>query len=92
MRALKALVIIMGILIVVGVVVLVVTLLDRSGMAARRGAPYATEAAVGWGVIDMTASGDRLVVRHRAGSGERLTILDLATGRTVGTIELKAAP
>lgn len=92
MRALKALVVVLGLLIVVVLTVIGVTMVRRMGEASSRGAPFQAEVATGQGVIDMTASDGRLLLRHRAGAGERITVIDLASGRVTGTIDLKPAP
>jgi hypothetical protein len=91
MGALKALVIGMGVLLVTGVVVIVVTLINRAGDGARR-SPYATAVAVGSGVLDMTAAEGRIVLRTRQAAGERLVVIDAGSGRLIGTVDLNAGP
>ena len=44
-------------------------------------------------VVETTASGDRVVLRVALPDGEeRLHVLDIASGRVVGTIAIKRAP
>ena len=97
MKPLVALVIIMGVLIVAGLVVVVVTIVSRmgSGNATASRAAAAPFAAVdlpipaGCEVKETTTADDRLILR--LGSGERcnqLLIVDMATGRLLGTLRL----
>jgi hypothetical protein len=96
MKGLLALVIIMGVLIVIGSVVVVVTIANRMSGSKAEVAP----AAAGFDAVDLTvpagcqvietvATDDRLILR--LGSGERcnqLLIVDLASGRHLGTVRL----
>src|SRR5574341_359417 len=96
-RDLIALVIIMGVLIVAGLVVVVVTIANRLGGAdrtasTRAAAEFATvdlPAPAGCEVMETTTADDRLILR--LGSGERcnqVLIVDMATGRLLGTLRL----
>jgi hypothetical protein len=89
MAALKLLVVVMGVLIVVGIGVLVYALAARVDVAR---APYADAKLAlpdGAKVLDMTAAGDRLVLRLALpDASERLLVVDLVRGRQVGTLEL----
>ena len=99
MRALKVLVVVMGVMLVVGFAVLVVVIAGR----VSRGRPAAT-AAHGFGspVIDiprgarieaMTAGPDRLILALALPDGGRqLVVIDLAKGIRLGTIELRPIP
>lgn len=109
MRALKAFVIGMAILLTLGVVVVVVAIVQRAG---ETGGPAPASASAqapvtalpsfdkgrivlpaGAEIVDMVAEGERLVLRLKlAGGGERLIILDMASGRPLGTVELERAP
>ena len=96
MKALKALVIGMGILIVVGI--------SLVGYALSRGKqkPQTQEVLIearepfkatvpvpsGWKLEQLTATGSRIVLRFSTPEGERLTLLDAETGRPAGTIDL----
>ncbi len=97
MKPLIALVIIMGVLIVAGLVVVVVTIANRLGGAdrtanTRAAAEFATvdlPVPAGCEVMETTAADDRLILR--LGSGERcnqVLIVDMATGRLLGTLRL----
>lgn len=117
MKALKTLVVFMGVLIVVGTGVVAYTVVKR-GLAPERAAepakpPAHTDhtdvarapAAVdrlpafgeltarlppGYAPVEMTAEGDRLMVRlEAAGRDPRILVLDLRTGRTLGSIVLE---
>lgn len=96
MKLLVALVIIMGVLIVAGIVVIVVTIANRMGggeTAASRAAPEFATAELpvpaGCQVMETTTADDRLILR--LGSGERcnqVLIVDMTTGRLLGTLRL----
>ncbi len=98
MRGLKALVIGMGILIVIGLAVVVVTIAkrtsDRSGGGADTaptGRVFATDVAIPAGarVVETTADGGRVLVRLALPGGKsRILVIDAATGRRLGTIDL----
>jgi hypothetical protein len=99
MRALKILVVVMGVMLVVGFAALVVVIAGR----VSRGGPAAT-AAHGFAVapIDvprgarieaMTAGPDRLILALALPEGGReLVIIDLVKGVRLGTIELHPVP
>ncbi|MCZ6483844.1 MAG: hypothetical protein ACE10M_07480 [Alphaproteobacteria bacterium] len=111
MQALKALVIILGVMIVAGIAVIGVTIYHRTTNLVNSPVPGSTEPAVrtgfgpgfgpGFGrvaldlppgsrVVEMTAEGDRLILRLRlADGGWRILILDMATGKRLGTFELR---
>jgi len=102
MRALKVLVVVMGVLLLAGVAVVIVTIMTRlaqhpaaTAPAAMEGrpAPFGTTTLAlpaGARVIEMQSAGRRLALhlRHADGS-EALLILDPDTGTEIGTIELK---
>ena len=99
MRALKILVVVMGVMLVVGFAALVVVIAGR----VSRGGPAAT-AAPGFGssaldvprgarVEAMTAGSDRLILALELADGERqLVVIDLVKGVRLGTIELHPVP
>lgn len=113
MHALKALVIFLGVVIVVGVVVLVVTISQRATKLVAGGsgdgdtttaaaAPASAPAAKvrfgdreidlpdGSEVIAMMAEGGRLMLRLRLANGrQRILVLDLETGKTLGSFRLR---
>jgi hypothetical protein len=98
MKPLIALVIIMGVVIVAGLVVVVVTIANR--MVGGRPTPAAATALPSFGTVDLpvpagcqvmetTTANDRLILR--LGGGERcnqLLIVDMASGKLLGTLEL----
>jgi hypothetical protein len=96
MKRLLALVIIMGVMIVAGLVVVVVTIamrLSGSGTeAAATTAGFGTldlPVPAGCQVMEMVAADDRLILR--LGSGERcnqIIVVDAANGRNLGTVRL----
>lgn len=100
MQALKALVIILGVLILVAAAVLAVTIYNR----ATEGLAEAGDAEPGFGnkelalppgaaLEDVTASGKHLVLRLRMADGNpRIVVIDLATGAPVGELDLQTAP
>ena len=99
MRALKIAVVVMGVLLVVGTVALIVAIATRvshkpSEPAAR--AEYAAppiDLPAGSRVEAITAGPDRLVIDLLLADGTRqLLVIDLATGRRLGTIPLRTAP
>ena len=99
MRALKLLVIVMGVMLIVGFAALVAVIAGR----VSRGGPAAT-AAHGFAAppIDiprgarieaMTAGPDRLILALALPEGEKqLVVIDLTTGVRLGTIELHPVP
>ena len=99
MRTLKILVVVMGVMLVVGIAVLIVAI---AGRASRNSAELATSPPFAASPIDlpqgahietMAVGPDRLVVDVVQANGTRqLLILELATGRRLGTIPLRTSP
>ncbi|HEX6442384.1 MAG TPA: DUF6476 family protein [Stellaceae bacterium] len=98
MAALKALVVVMGIMLVVGFVALIVVIAGRvsqktAGLAAAQ--PYSAapvEIPAGARVEAMSAGPDRLILDLLLPDGNReLAVIDLGTGRRLGTIPLRTA-
>jgi Family of unknown function (DUF6476) len=99
MRALKIVVVVMGVMLVGGFTALIVTIAVR---VSHRSAPPIAPSPFAGRAIDiprgahieaMTAGTDRLVIDLAMPGGDRqLLIIDLATGASLGTIELHAAP
>src|SRR4051794_1271322 len=99
MRALKLLVIVMGVLIVVGVVALVAIM---AGPLGPRGAAPGAAAGFGRSAVDppagaviaeMQGAGDRVVLRLvLPGGRQELLVIDSTSGKTLGTIELRPQP
>jgi hypothetical protein len=98
MRALKALVIAMGILLLAGSAVVAVTIVSR-----LKGAPDRTQQIAklpllakvalpaGTRVDGVTALGELLAVHVSAPDGDSILVVDPATGAILETIELKPA-
>ena len=96
MKPLVALVIIMGVLIVAGIVVIVVTIVSRMGgdrtansVVAPQFAAVDLAVPAGCQVVETTTAADRLILR--LGTGERcnqVLIVDMATGKLLGTVRL----
>jgi hypothetical protein len=102
MRALKVLVIVMGLMLLIGFVGLIVAIADRVSKkeplraAAPAGAPFTAppiDLPRGAHIESMAAGTDRLVLDLVLPDGERrLLVIDLATGRNLGTIPLHTSP
>lgn len=109
MQALKALVIVMGVLIVVGTTVVVVTIYNRMqtlGETAPEPAAAPASAAApagplpvfgaapvalpdGCRVVEMVPAGERLLLRLGSiARCNRILVLDLGTGATLGSFDL----
>jgi hypothetical protein len=102
MRALKLLVVVMGLLLVAGTAALIIAVIDRAShrAAAPTPAPVAgrgfdravIDLPAGARVLGSEAVGDRLAVRiGLADGGEVLILIDPRTGARLGTIELRPA-
>lgn len=101
-RVLKAVVIGLGMLIVIGVVALIVGLFwraSRMGEGAGPAAPVAVPSALsapvalprGTEIAEMAAAGDRIVLRLRLADGTtRLLFVDPRAASIVGQLDLKA--
>ena len=95
MRSLKALVIVMGVLIVAGTAVVIVTVAKRVSQSGRpASAPVAASLTLpaGCSVAEMTTIGDRLALRL-AGEGDcrQILLVDPATASISGHIGLSPA-
>jgi hypothetical protein len=97
MRALKVLVVVLGVLLVGGTAALIATIIGRAGprVAAPPGTGFerlVIDLPEGARVLGTEASGDRLVVRIAlAAGGEQLLLIDPRNGDRLGTIELRPA-
>src|SRR5689334_13383804 len=99
MRALKILVVVMGVMLVGGFAALVVVIagrVSRGGPAATAGHGFASppiDIPHGARIEAMTAGPDRLILALELPEGGRqLVVIDLAKGVRLGTIELHPAP
>ena len=95
-QALKGLVVAMGVLIVAGVAVIVVTIANRmaamSAARAERTGAIALAVPRGSTVAETIADGDRLVLRLDTPEGPRVVVVDLGEGAVEATISLVPAP
>jgi hypothetical protein len=93
MRALKIATGVMGVLIVAGTIVLVVTIARRSGPPQGPGPMPPDLAAVldepaGTHIAGIAAVADRLAVRLEGGGTDRVVLIDPRTGAVVGRVTL----
>jgi hypothetical protein len=99
MRALKVLVVVMGVLLIAGVVVVIVTIMSRMTQKATPAAPVPAHLAPFGNttvmlppdslVMEVQGTGDRIVLRLDLKDGtEMLLVLDAATGTELGRIKL----
>jgi F0F1-type ATP synthase gamma subunit len=87
-QALKALVILMGVMIVAALGVIVVTIINRSQDAAQRAKPYEKEISLPAGeILDMTSGPGEVTLRYRLPDGtEQLIVIDTDRGRLRGIL------
>jgi hypothetical protein len=80
----------MGVMIVAAVVVIVVTIINRSQDVAQRSGPYEKEINLPAGeILDMTSAPDAVTLRYRLPDGtEQLVVIDTKRGRLRGVLEL----
>ena len=93
MRGLKALVIGMGVLIVAGVVFLLYAIIDKAGektVAGVSGLQAEIVLPPGAAVVETRVGDGTIVLRLRLADGSgRLMVIDPATGKPLGRIDLK---
>ena len=97
MRGLKALVIGMGVLIIVGVAFLLYAIIQKSGDEAALGgrapgAPVRSDVTLPAGaeVVETRLDSNTIVLRLRLADGSgRLVVIDRGTGKATGRIDLK---
>jgi hypothetical protein len=95
MRALKILVIVMGVMLIGGFALLVAVIAGRlsRGNVPRSFVATSIDIPRDARIGSMTAGADRLVVELvLPQGGHQLIVVDLATGTSIGTIELRASP
>jgi hypothetical protein len=99
MRALKIIVVVMGVMLVVGFAALIAVVAGRVSRGGSASTPVRAFTARpidipnGARIEAMTAGPDRLVLGLELPQGDRqLLIIDLATGARLGTIELHQTP
>jgi len=91
MRALYALVVVMGVLLVGGTVTLAVLLAKRMGGATAT-ADVTAEIPAGNRIMGMAGVEGRLALWLEGPEGSRVWLLDPATGRRVGEVRSGAVP
>ncbi len=84
MRGLKVAVVAMGVLIVVGVVVLAATLMQRMSSVVGPVASAVLDEPPGSRIAGISMTPDRLAVQLQGGGPDRVVILDTRTGRVLG--------
>jgi hypothetical protein len=89
MRALTALVVFMGVLLVVGVAVIVATLVHRMGAPAVAMPDVVLNEPAGTHVAGVGQVGDRLAVLLQGGGPDRITLID-PHGHVAGHVRLAA--
>jgi hypothetical protein len=92
MRALKVLVVVMGIMILVGTATLVVLIVGRVGSAHGPGgghiASVLLDEPAGTRIAAMVGLGDRLAVQLQGGGPDRVVVIDPRSGFTAARIGL----
>ena len=93
MRALKFLVVGMGVLIVAGTVTLVVLLVQRAGGGREAASLPAVSLNLPAGsrILGIAGAGDHLAVHVQRPDGERILLLEPRTGRVLGEVAPGAA-
>jgi hypothetical protein len=103
MKAIKTLVIFMGVLLVAGLGMLGYGLMSKAGHKAAHTQAPAPAAAAGFGTVtvplpagarveSIVQAGERVVLRVTGGGGERVIVLDPATGQVAGSFVLAPEP
>ena len=88
MRALKAAVVIMGVLIVLGVVTLGVALTQRLSGQASPVASVLLDEPAGSRIVGVSMAPDRVAVQVQGGGPDRVVLVDTKTGRVLGRVAL----
>lgn len=85
MRALKILVVVMGVMIVAGVVVMIAVIAQRLGGGGTGASVSDTVLAepAGTHIAGSSLGGDRLAIRLQGGGPDRVVVLDVRNGRVV---------
>ncbi len=90
MRWLIGLVGMMGVLIVLGVATVAVTIVTRFGAGAGPASSHVVlDEPAGTRIVGVTALGDRIAVTLSGAGPDRVAIVDLRHGTTVGLVALK---
>jgi len=89
MRVLTALTVAMGVLILLGTTVLVVTIVKRSAApGSAPGAALVLDEPAGTKIAGLTAVADRLAIELQGGGADRVVLVDPRSGKIVGRIGL----
>jgi hypothetical protein len=88
MRALKALTIVMGVLIVGGTAILGVMVARRLGGGSTAPVSLVLDEPAGTRIAGIAAAGDRLAVQLQGGGPDRVVLVDPHSGATAGRIAL----
>ncbi len=98
MRAIKTVVIALGVLIVAGIAALVFMIADRLGApgvvtrADRAYAPATVEIPNGASVVATQIEGERLILHVQLENGDmRFVVVNLSTGKEIGVVEVREA-
>ena len=87
MRALKFLVVAMGVLIVAGTVTLVVLLVQRAGGGGGTALPpLSLNLPTGSRILGIAGAGEHFAVHVQRPDGDRIMLLDGRSGRVVGEV------
>lgn len=87
MRALKILVVAMGVMIVAGTVALVVVLVQRAGRGGGASLPpMSLDLPAGSRIVGIAGAEGRFAVLVQRPDGDRIVFLDARTGRPVGEV------
>jgi hypothetical protein len=88
MRALKVLVVVMGVMIVLGVAGLVVVAARRVVAVPAPAARSLLDEPAGTHIVGVSALPDRLALQLAGGGPDRVVVIDLRDGRVLGRAEL----
>lgn len=88
MRALKVLVVVMGVMIIAGVVGMIVIIAQRLGGAQTAAGPAVLDEPTGTRIAGTSLSADRLAIQLQGGGPDRVVVIDLRTGRPIAQARL----
>jgi hypothetical protein len=91
MRAVKIATIAMGVLILLGTTVILVTIVRRTmtgSMAPEKAFAAVLDEPAGTGIAGIAAVGDRLAVQLRGGGTDRVVLINPVSGTIVGRVGL----
>jgi flagellar basal body-associated protein FliL len=88
MRALLVAVVVMGVLILAGVAIIVVTIISRAAAPGATPAQALLDEPAGTRIANIAASPDRVAVQLQGGGADRVAVIDTRTGRVIARIAL----